>query len=99
LLTPLSKSGRNPRLRIAALLVIVVITALGFIEAVHVHPAQMDAVHCSVCVVAQSAATPVAFASPDAPLLTSDRPAQLESQPRCTTVLSSVFIRPPPSLA
>ena len=84
----------------AAVFFVVLIAAFGLVQAVHVHDTlakqSSPASHCSLCVIAHSAAvaTPActAFtpAVESAPLAASD--PQLQSQLR----VASSFIRPPP---
>ena len=85
-----------------ALLFVLVMAGFGFVQAVHVHDAQAGQTspvsHCSLCVVAHSAA--LIAATTTAPVQVSDpaRLAVLEPQLESQLHVTSSYIRPPPQV-
>ncbi|HEY4930422.1 MAG TPA: hypothetical protein VII23_02535 [Terriglobales bacterium] len=91
----------RPQLRKwTALLFVLVMAGFGFVQAVHVHDAlasqSSPASHCSLCVVAHSAAVVTAVSSAPAPVQQSARLAVLEAQLQSQLHVASSYIRPPP---
>src|SRR5450631_1095448 len=91
---------RTPLQKWTAVLFVLVMAGFGFVQAVHVHDAlasqSSPASHCSLCVVAHSAAVVTAISSAPAPALESARLAVLEPQLRSQLQVPSSYIRPPP---
>jgi len=83
-----------------ALLFVLVMAGFGFVQAVHVHDAlasqSSPASHCSLCVVAHSAAVVTPVSSAPAPSQESARIAVLEPQLQSRLHVTSSDIRPPP---
>jgi hypothetical protein len=91
----------RPRLqKWTALLFVLVMAGFGFVQAVHVHDAlasqSAPASHCSLCVVAHSAALVSRVSAAPAPVLNSARLAVLEPQLLSRLQVASSYIRPPP---
>ena len=85
-----------------AVFFVLVMAGFGFVQAVHVHDAQAGqnspVSHCSLCVVAHSAA--LITATSTAPVQVSDpaRLAVLEPQLQSQLHVASSYIRPPPQV-
>ena len=79
---------------------VLVMAGFGFVQAVHVHDAlasqSSPASHCSLCVVAHSAAVVTAISTAPAPVQESARLALLEPQLQSQLRVTSSYIRPPP---
>ena len=84
----------------AAVLFVVLIVCFGFVQAVHVHDTLVKqsspASHCSLCVIAHSAAIVTAAGTSLAPIVRSALPAVSDPQLRSQLQVASSFIRPPP---
>lgn len=83
-----------------AVLFVLVMAGFGFVQAVHVHDAlagqSSPASHCSLCVVAHSAAVITPGSVAHAPILESAMLALSEPQLQSRLHVVSSFIRPPP---
>jgi hypothetical protein len=83
-----------------ALLFVLVMAGFGFVQAVHVHDAlasqSSPASHCSLCVVAHSAALISPAGTAPAPVFSSAQLAVLEPQLLSQLQVASSYIRPPP---
>lgn len=83
-----------------ALLFVLVIAGFGFVQAVHVHESQagqpVPNSHCSLCVVAHSAAAITQASTPQAPVPQSAMVAAPDPQLQSRLQVSSSYIRPPP---
>ena len=83
-----------------ALFFVLVMAAFGFVQAVHVHDAlagqASPASHCSLCVVAHSAAVVTPASAAPAPVLEAAMLAVSEPQLESRLQVTSSFIRPPP---
>jgi len=83
-----------------ALAFVLVMAGFGFVQAVHVHDAlsseSSPASHCSLCVVAHSAAVVTPVSSAPALVQQSARLAVLEPQLQSQLHVTSSYIRPPP---
>jgi hypothetical protein len=94
------KFDRLPKHVCAALALGLLMVAIGFVQAVHVHDAlgrqSSPASHCSFCVVAHNAAVITSLSSAPVPVVKAS-PAD-PSQPQLTSrlVIGASFIRPPP---
>ena len=92
--------GRPLLRKLTALLFVLVIAGFGFVQAVHVHDAltsqSVPASHCSLCVVAHSAAQISPTSSAPAPVFNSAQLAVLEPQLQSRLQVASSYIRPPP---
>jgi hypothetical protein len=79
---------------------VLVMAGFGFVQAVHVHDAlasqSSPASHCSLCVVAHSAAVVTAISTAPALVRESARLALLEPQLQSQLDVTSSYIRPPP---
>ena len=87
--------------RSLALLVLLLIGALGYVQAVHVHdglaPEQGSArSHCSLCVVTHNAAQVTAATAGPVPIARPGYLAVAEPQLHARLLVSTTFIRPPP---
>jgi ABC-type amino acid transport system permease subunit len=84
----------------AAVLFVVLIACFGFVQAVHVHDAlakqSSPASHCSLCMIAHSAAVVTATGTSLAPIVRSALLAVSDPQLRSQLQVASSFIRPPP---
>lgn len=84
----------------AAVLVVVLIAGFGFVQAVHVHDTlakqSSPASHCSLCVIAHSAAVVTHASTSLAPIVRSALLAVSDPQLRSQLQVASSFIRPPP---
>ena len=83
-----------------ALFFVLVMAGFGFVQAVHVHDAltsqSAPASHCSLCVVAHSAAQISASCTAPLPVIESARIALLDPQLQSQLQIISSYIRPPP---
>jgi hypothetical protein len=83
-----------------ALLFVLVMAGFGLVQAVHVHDAvaatNAPESHCSLCVVAHSAALISPASTAPAPVFESARLAALEPQLQSRLQVASSYIRPPP---
>jgi hypothetical protein len=83
-----------------ALLFVLVIAGFGFVQAVHVHNALVGqpspTTHCSLCVVAHSAAITTTVSAAPAPVLESALIALTQPQLQSRLHVTSSCIRPPP---
>ena len=83
-----------------ALLFVLVMAGFGFVQAVHVHDAlasqSAPASHCSLCVVAHSAALISPAGAAPAPVFSSAQLAVLEPQLQSRLQVAFSYIRPPP---
>jgi hypothetical protein len=76
---------------------VVVVAGFGFVQAVHVHDALAgQASHCSLCVVAHSAAIATPISAPQALPVESATVVQPEAQLQSRLRFPFSFIRPPP---
>jgi len=84
----------------AAVFFVVLIAAFGFVQAVHVHDTlakqSSPASHCSLCVIAHSAAVVTPAGTSLAPIVESAPLAVSDPQLRSQLQVASSFIRPPP---
>jgi len=91
--------GSTPLRKWTTLFCVLVIAGFGFVQAVHAHnvvDGQSAAAHCSLCVVAHSAAAVTAATAAPAPALETARLAVLEPQLQSQLHVTSSYIRPPP---
>lgn len=92
--------NRHPLQKWTAAFFVLVMAALGFVQAVHVHEAlagqSAPASHCSLCVVAHSAAVITPASAAPAPILESATFVLSEPQLQSRLRVASSFIRPPP---
>ena len=94
------KFDRSPTYKWVALALGLLMAAIGFVQAVHVHDAlgrqSSPASHCSFCVVAHNAAVITPVSSPPVPVVKAS--LQDPSQPQLTSrlLIGASFIRPPP---
>ena len=94
------KFDRSPTHKCVALALGLLMAAIGFVQAVHVHDAlgrqSSPASHCSFCVVAHNAAviTPVNSAPVPVVKASLQDPCQLQRASRL--LIGASFIRPPP---
>jgi hypothetical protein len=92
--------GRPLLRKWTALLFVLVMAGFGFVQAVHVHDAlagqAAPASHCSLCVVAHSAALITSASGAPAPVFNSTQLAVLEPQLQSRLQVASSYIRPPP---
>ena len=83
-----------------ALFFVLVMAVFGFVQAVHVHDAlagqASPASHCSLCMVAHSAAVVTRASVAPTPVLEADMLATSEPQLESRLQVASSFIRPPP---
>jgi hypothetical protein len=98
---PLSQSNRRMLRKFTAAFFVLVIAGFGFVQAVHVHDALANqtspASHCSLCVVAHSAAIVTPVSAAIAPVVTSAAFAVSDPQLQSHLEVASSFIRPPPA--
>ena len=84
----------------AAVFFVVLIAGFGFVQAVHVHDTlathSSPASHCSLCVIAHSAAVVTPAGTSLAPIVESAPLAVSDPQLRSQLQVASSFIRPPP---
>jgi hypothetical protein len=92
--------GRPLLRKWTALLFVLVMAGFGFVQAVHVHDAlasqSTPASHCSLCVVAHSAALITSASGAPAPVFNPTQLAVLEPQLQSRLQVASSYIRPPP---
>src|SRR5271169_3415809 len=82
-----------------AVFFVLVMAGFGFVQAVHVHDALAGpASHCSLCVVAHSAAVVTPASAAPAPVLEAAILAVSEPQLESRLQVISSFIRPPPEI-
>jgi len=99
---PLLQFDRGSLQKWTAVFFVLVMAGFGFVQAVHVHDAQAGQTspvsHCSLCVVAHSAA--LITATSIAPVQVSDsvRLVVLEPQLQSQLHVTSSYIRPPPQV-
>jgi hypothetical protein len=97
---PLFQIDRRTLRKFAASFFVLVIAGFGFVQAVHVHDAlarqTSPASHCSLCVVAHSAAVVTPVNAAIAPVVTSAAVAVSDPQLQSHLEVASSFIRPPP---
>jgi hypothetical protein len=97
---PLHQLSRPALRKFTAAFFVLVIAGFGFVQAVHVHDAlakqTSPASHCSLCVVAHSAAVVTPVNAAIAPFVTSRTIAISDPQLRSHLEVASSFIRPPP---
>jgi hypothetical protein len=90
----------SPLQRWTAIFFAMVMAGFGFVQAVHVHDAlagqSSPASHCSLCMVAHSAAVITPASAAPAPVLKSVVVVQSEPQHLSRLHVTSSFIRPPP---
>ena len=83
-----------------AVLFVVLIAGFGFVQAVHVHDTlakqSSPASHCSLCVIAHSAAVVTPAGTSLVPIVRSGLLAVSDPQLRSQLQVASSFIRPPP---
>src|SRR5208283_3857655 len=83
-----------------AVFFVLVMAGFGFVQAVHVHDAlageSAPASHCSLCVVAHSAAVITPASTAQAPVIESTVVAVSDPQLQSQLLVASAFIRPPP---
>ena len=91
---------RSTLRRFTAAFFVLVIAGFGFVQAVHVHDVlarqASPASHCSLCVVAHSAAIVTPTGTAPAPVVASAAVAISDPQLRSHLQVASSFIRPPP---
>jgi hypothetical protein len=94
------QSGLKPIQKWTALLFVLVMAGFGFVQAVHVHDAvagqTAPASHCSLCVVAHSAALITPPSAAPAQVSDSAQLVVLEPQLQSRLHVTSSYIRPPP---
>ncbi len=88
-------------LRGTAVLLVVLIGGLGYVQAVHVHQGlaaeQRSArAHCSICLVSHNAVQVTAVSSGPLPAMDTGRLATSDPQLRSRLFVSTASIRPPP---
>jgi hypothetical protein len=87
--------------RWTALFFVLVMAGFGFVQAIHVHEVlagqSSPASHCSLCVVAHSAAVATPTSAAPAPIVESALLATCEPQLESRLRVVSCFIRPPPA--
>jgi hypothetical protein len=97
---PLFQTGRTLPQKWMAVFFVLVMAGFGFVQAVHVHDAPASqsapASHCSLCVVAHSAALITQGSTAPAPVFDSARLVVLEPQLLSRLQVASSYIRPPP---
>ena len=91
---------RSPQRKCLAVLFVLVMVGFGFVQAVHVHDVlakqTSPASHCSLCVVAHSAASITPASAAPMPVTDSAKIAVLEPQLQSQLHVTSSNIRPPP---
>jgi len=97
---PLHQLNRSSLRKFTAAFFVLVIAGFGMVQAVHVHDVlakqTSPASHCSLCVVAHSAAVVTPVSAAIAPVVTSAAVAVSDPQLRSRLEVASSFIRPPP---
>lgn len=97
---PLRQLDGSPLQKWTAVLFVLVMAGFGFVQAVHVHDAlaarTSPASHCSLCVVAHSAAVITPVSAAPAPLMESAMLAVSDPQLQSRLQVTPSFIRPPP---
>jgi hypothetical protein len=97
---PLRQVDRRLLKKLTAGFFVLLMAGFGFVQAVHVHDAlarqSSPASHCSLCVVAHSAAVVTAASTASAPVTESALLAVSKPQFRSQLQVASSFIRPPP---
>jgi len=97
---PLHQLSRPALRKFTAAFFVLVIAGFGFVQAVHVHNAlatqTSPASHCSLCVVAHSAAVVTPVNTAIAPIVTTAAFAVSDPQLQSHLEVASSFIRPPP---
>ena len=92
--------GRPLLQKLTALFFVLVMAGFGFVQAVHAHDAlagkSAPESHCSLCVVAHSAALISPASAAPAPVFESYRLAVVEPQLQSRLQVPSSYIRPPP---
>jgi hypothetical protein len=95
-----SQSGRPLLQKWTALLFVLVMAGFGFVQAVHVHDVvagkSSPESHCSLCVVAHSAALISPASAAPAPVFDTAQVAVVEPQLQSRLRVASSYIRPPP---
>ena len=98
-MTPLQTLDHRLK-KYAAVFFVVLIAGFGFVQAVHVHDTlakqSSPASHCSLCVIAHSAAVVAPASTSLAPIVRSALVAVSDPQLRSQLQVASSFIRPPP---
>jgi len=93
--------GHSALRKCTAVLFVVLMAGFGFVQAVHVHDAlssqSSPASHCSLCVVAHSAAVTSPVNAAPAPAIETATLDLSVPQLRSQLQVPSTFIRPPPS--
>ena len=86
--------------KLTAVFFVLVVAGFGFVQAVHVHEAlagqASPATHCSLCVVAHSAAVVTPVSTVPIPVADSAVLVTAEAQPESQLDIAPSFIRPPP---
>lgn len=97
---PLFQIDRRTLKKFTAAFFVLVMAGFGIVQAVHVHDVLAKqtppASHCSLCVVAHSAAVVTPVNAAVAPVVTSAAVALSDPQLRSQLRVASSFIRPPP---
>jgi hypothetical protein len=97
---PSRQFDRPPLQKWMAMFFVLVVACFGFVQAVHAHDAvagkPAPASHCSLCVVAHSAALIVSGGIAPAPVCEAAQLVALEPQLRSRLYVTSSNIRPPP---
>jgi hypothetical protein len=97
---PLHQIDRRTLRKFTAAFFVLMIAGFGFVQAVHVHDSlakqTSPASHCSLCVVAHSAAVVTPVNASIAPVVESTAVAVSDPQPQSHLEVASSFIRPPP---
>ena len=98
-MTPLQTLDHRLK-KYAAVFFVVLIAGFGFVQAVHVHDTlatqSSPASHCSLCVIAHSAALVTPAGTSLRPIIRSALLAVSDPQLRSQLQVASSFIRPPP---
>jgi len=92
--------GRHPLQKWTALLFVLVMAGFGFVQAIHVHDALARKTapesHCSLCVVAHSAALISPAGVAPMPVFDTAQVAVIEPQLQSHLQVAFSYIRPPP---
>jgi hypothetical protein len=97
---PLRQFHGSPLRKWTAVFFVLVMTGFGYVQAVHAHDVLKEqtspAAHCSLCVVAHSAAVTTPVSAVQAPIVESAAFVQADPQLQSRLQVPSAFIRPPP---
>jgi hypothetical protein len=90
------RAPRSRKLAIMALVCLALLLLLTVVQTVHMHPRQVDADHCPLCIVLHATA-PIAVAAAVILLVAVRAPAPLADQRRAVRLwFTYLFTRPPP---